>query len=102
MNPYCPEIGIEMPLLYTASHTHRDRETGKSTCVLSPACVGTFSSTLYSLIPKYEWCYHFVFPKVKHTLKDKEYGDLETAEIWFGGISQNSKVLRGASSLLIF
>jgi hypothetical protein len=43
-----------------------------------------------------------VFPKVKQTLKGKENGDLETAELWFGGISQNSKVLRGASSTHIF
>jgi hypothetical protein len=64
--------------------------------------VGVFSSTLYSLFPEYEWFYYFVFPKVKQTLKGKENGDLERAELWFGGISQNSKVLRGAPSARIF
>ena len=55
-----------------------------------------------SLFPQYEWCYYFVFPKIKQTLKGKEYGDLETAEYWIGGISQSSKEWRGTSSTRIF
>jgi len=31
MNPYCPEIGIEMPLLYTASQTHTHAHTDTHT-----------------------------------------------------------------------
>jgi len=59
-----------------------------------------FTHEMASLFPEYEWCY-FVFSKVKPTLKGKEYCDLETAELWFGGISQNSEVLRGALSTRI-
>jgi hypothetical protein len=44
----------------------------------------------------------FSIPRVKQTLKGKEYCDLETAEHWFGGSSQNSKVLSDALGTHIF
>jgi hypothetical protein len=40
-------------------------------------------------------------PDLKQILKGKEYGGVEAAEHWFGDSSQNSKVLRGASSTRI-